>query len=97
MLAGAYVKSPACLEHEGYSAGSYRDVSRVATVDEKLWSELFLLNAAHLTQEIDGLIRNLSACRDAVAAGRPSPVGGGSPSGPGDQGIAADAKGGGGG
>ena len=69
VLAGAYVKSPACLEHEGYSAGSYRDVSRVATVDEKLWSELFLLNAAHLTQEIDGLIRNLSACRDAVAAG----------------------------
>ena len=69
IVSSAYVKSPACLEHEGYSAGSYRDVSRVATVDEKLWSELFLLNAAHLTQEIDGLIRNLSACRDAVAAG----------------------------
>lgn len=69
VLAGAYVKSPACPEHEGYSAGSYRDVSRVATVDEKLWSELFLLNAGHLTREIDTLIHNLAACREAVAAG----------------------------
>lgn len=69
VLAGAYVKSPRCPEHNGYSAGSYRDVSRVATVDEKLWSQLFLLNADHLTEEIDTLIANLTACRDAVAAG----------------------------
>lgn len=68
VLAGAYVKSPVSLYHAGYSAGSYRDVSRVATVDERLWSQLFLLNRDFLLQEIDGLIDNLSACRKAIAS-----------------------------
>lgn len=68
VLAGAYVKSPVSLQHTGYSAGSYRDVSRVATVDERLWSQLFLLNRDYLLKEIDGLIDNLSACRNAIAS-----------------------------
>ncbi|MCI8361225.1 MAG: prephenate dehydrogenase/arogenate dehydrogenase family protein [Clostridiales bacterium] len=68
VLAGAYVKSPVSLQHAGYSAGSYRDVSRVATVDERLWSQLFLCNRDYLLEEIDGLIENLSACRRALAA-----------------------------
>ena len=68
VLAGAYVKSPRCPEHLGYSAGSYRDVSRVATVDETLWSELFLDNADYLMEEIDTLIHHLSLCREAIAA-----------------------------
>lgn len=69
VLAGAYVKSPCCPYHAGFSAGSYRDVSRVASVDEKLWTQLFLLNQADLCAEIDGLMERLQACRDAVAAG----------------------------
>ena len=69
VLAGAYVKSPRCPDHKGYSAGSYRDVSRVAPVDENLWSELFLLNREPLCEEIDQLILHLCQCRDAVAAG----------------------------
>lgn len=68
-LAGAYVKSPQCPEHKGFSAGSYRDVSRVATVDERLWTQLFMLNADNLCSEIDMLIDNLKACRDAIDAG----------------------------
>jgi prephenate dehydrogenase len=68
VLAGAYVKSPQCPKHKGFSAGSYRDVSRVASVDEKLWSQLFLLNSDNLCQEIDTLINNLKACRDAIAS-----------------------------
>ena len=68
VLAGAYVKSRCCPFHAGFSAGSYRDVSRVATVDETLWSELFLLNKTALCAEIDALIDNLRRCRDAVAA-----------------------------
>ena len=48
VLAGAYVKSPRCPFHAGFSAGSYRDVSRVAAVDERLWSRLFLLNRDNL-------------------------------------------------
>ena len=44
VLACAYVLSPSCPNHEGFSAGSYRDVSRVANINSKLWSELFLEN-----------------------------------------------------
>ena len=69
VLAGAYVKSPCCPGHGGFSAGSYRDVSRVATVDETLWSELFLLNGDDLCGEIDTLIGHLQECRDAIASG----------------------------
>ena len=67
VLAGSYVSSPQCAEHVGYAAGSYRDVSRVATVDETLWSELFLLNREALGAEIDELISHLSAYREALA------------------------------
>lgn len=45
------------------------DVSRVATVDENLWTELFLLNRGHLGEEIDTLIAHLTAYRDALDAG----------------------------
>lgn len=74
VLAGAYVKSPRCPDHNGYSAGSYRDVSRVATIDEKLWTQLFLLNKDNLCGEIDTLIGNLKACRDALTSGEPALV-----------------------
>ena len=68
-LACAYVMSPQCLKHNGFSAGSYRDVSRVANINETLWTELFLSNAGPLADELDTLIGNLSAVRDAVRAG----------------------------
>ena len=66
VLAGSYVKLPPCEEHEGYSAGSYKDVSRVATIDENLWSELFLLNKKEICKEISGLISNLSEYLKAI-------------------------------
>lgn len=66
VLAGAYVRSSRCQNQAGFSAGSFRDVSRVATVDEQLWTELFLLNGEHLCQEIDTLIEHLQQCRDAI-------------------------------
>lgn len=65
-LAAAYVLSPYCAEHIGFSAGSYRDVSRVAMINETLWSELFVENSAALTAEIDTLIDNLISIRHAV-------------------------------
>lgn len=68
ILAGAYMNSPTSATHRGYSAGSYHDVSRVASVDEKLWTELFLANRENLLYEIDILIRNLQDYRTAVAA-----------------------------
>ena len=65
-LACAYVMSPRCPEHQGFSAGSYRDVSRVANINDALWSRLFLDNQKALTQELYQLIANLSRLRDAV-------------------------------
>ena len=67
MLACAYVMSPRCREHQGFSAGSYRDVSRVALINDELWSRLFLDNREALLREIDTLIGNLEKIRDAVA------------------------------
>jgi len=66
VLAGCYVQSPCSARHEGFSAGSYRDVSRVATVDETLWSELFAENSDLLENEIEHLIVRLEEFRKAV-------------------------------
>lgn len=66
-LACAYVMSPRCPEHQGFSAGSYRDVSRVANINDALWSRLFLDNREALVEELDQLQRNIGAIRDAVA------------------------------
>ena len=68
VLAGAYMQSPVSGKHQGYSAGSYRDVSRVATVDETLWSRLFLLNKDYLLEEIEGLSDRLGEYREALLA-----------------------------
>jgi prephenate dehydrogenase len=68
-LACAYVLSPRCPEHKGFSAGSYRDVSRVANINDELWSRLFLDNREALVEELDELMGSLKAIRDAVSKG----------------------------
>jgi prephenate dehydrogenase len=68
-LACSYVKSECCPGHKGYSAGSYRDVSRVAHLDPELWADLFLDNRQALGVELDGLIKNLGDIRAAVGSG----------------------------
>lgn len=69
VLACAYVLSPRCREHKGFSAGSYRDVSRVADINDALWTRLFLYNRAALTEELDQLMGDLGLFREAIAAG----------------------------
>jgi len=66
VLACAYVMSPSCAEHQGFSAGSYRDVSRVADINGELWSGLFLENRDELVSELDCLMRNIGRLREAV-------------------------------
>lgn len=66
VLACAYVLSPSCPNHKGFSAGSYRDVSRVANINSKLWSELFLENKEPLVEELDILIENITRISDAI-------------------------------
>lgn len=66
VLACAYVQSPCCPNHVGFSAGSYRDVSRVANINSQLWSELFLENREPLTSELDILIQNITNIKTAI-------------------------------
>lgn len=65
-LACAYVLSPRCPHHQGFSAGSYRDVSRVANINAQLWSELFLENREPLINELDTLINNLNKIKSFI-------------------------------
>lgn len=69
IVSSAYIKSPEASEHNGYSAGSYRDLTRVAKLNETMWSELFLCNTVPLIREIDHIIEHLQQYRDALQAG----------------------------
>ena len=52
--------------HKGFSAGSYKDLTRVARLNAQMWTELFLDNADYLSQEIGILIDNLQQYKDAL-------------------------------
>ncbi len=66
VVSNAYVKSPTAVNHKGFSAGSYKDMTRVAWLNEKMWTELFLENKEHLLFELDTIISSLSEYRDAL-------------------------------
>lgn len=66
IVSNAYVKSPTALVHKGFSAGSYRDLTRVAKLNEKMWSELFLDNKSALVFEINTLIDRLEEYKLAL-------------------------------
>lgn len=69
IIAGAYVGSETCQMRHGFSAGSFKDVSRVATVDEHLWTELFMKNKEMLLPEIDCMIEKLKEYKNAIESG----------------------------
>ena len=68
IVSSAYVKSPEAQRRRGFSAGSFRDMTRVARLDEDMWTELFLDDSDYLTRELDVLIQNLTAYADALKA-----------------------------
>lgn len=67
ILSNAFIKSPTALEHKGFSAGSYRDLTRVAWLNPGMWTELFLENRENLLFELDTYIQSLAQYRDALA------------------------------
>ena len=69
VVSSAYIKSPTALQHQGFSAGSYRDMTRVAWLNPVMWSELFLDNRDNLIRELDTLAEHLKEYREALAAG----------------------------
>ena len=55
--------------HRGFSAGSYKDLTRVAWLNPDMWTALFLENRRHRLRELDGLIGELHQYRRAIEAG----------------------------
>lgn len=69
VVSNAYVKSPTARSHKGFSAGSYKDLTRVAWLNPQMWTELFLDNRDHLITELDGICAELQKYRDALSEG----------------------------
>lgn len=69
VVSNAYVKSPTATSHKGFSAGSYKDLTRVAWLNPRMWTELFLENSDALLFEIDSIIGSLSEYRKAISEG----------------------------
>ena len=66
ILSNAFIKSPTARNHKGFSAGSYRDLTRVAWLNAPMWAELFMENKDHVLRELDFYIESLTAYRDAI-------------------------------
>ena len=66
VLSNAYIKSPTALGHKGFSAGSYKDLTRVAWLNAPMWAELCMENRDNMLYELDTYITNLQAYRKAL-------------------------------
>lgn len=66
VVSSAYIKSETATLHSGFSAGSFRDMTRVAKLNEAMWTELFFENKTHLLHEIDSIIMRLGEYKNAL-------------------------------
>ncbi len=67
VVSNAYIKSPTHSKQMGFSAGSYQDLTRVAKLNEDMWTPLFIMNKDPLCFEIDFIIERLTEYRNAIA------------------------------
>lgn len=68
VVSNGYIKSPTHQQQLGFSAGSFQDLTRVAKLNENMWTPLFLMNREPLLYEIDHIIESLREYREAIAA-----------------------------
>lgn len=68
VVSNAYVKTPTAQNHKGFSAGSYKDLTRVAWLNENMWTELFIENKEPLLFELDYIIKSLTEYKEAIEA-----------------------------
>ena len=66
IVSNAYIKSETAKNHGGFSAGSYKDMTRVAWLNENMWTELFTENSANLIKELDYIIKSLGEYKNAL-------------------------------
>ena len=67
VVSNAFIKSPTALKHRGYSAGSYKDMTRVAWLEPDMWTDLFLENRGELLREIDFFLDSMKLYKEALA------------------------------
>lgn len=67
IISNAYVKSPVKAEHRGFSGGSFKDMTRIASVNSNLWTENFFENREQLIAELDIFINSVTEYRDALS------------------------------
>lgn len=68
VVSSAYVQDCDALDYKGFSAGSFHDMTRVASLDPDIWTDLFIANSTELTAKLSALIERLTIFRDALAA-----------------------------
>lgn len=66
IISNAFIKSPTARSHKGFSAGSYKDLTRVAWLNPKMWAELFLSNKENILSELDIFINSLDQYKQAI-------------------------------
>ncbi|MBQ6263213.1 MAG: prephenate dehydrogenase [Clostridia bacterium] len=66
VISSAYIKSPTAAAHKGFSAGSYRDMTRVAWLNPAMWAQLFIENKDNLLPEIESFLVELGKYKDAL-------------------------------
>lgn len=69
ILSNAFIKSPTALKHKGFSAGSYKDLTRVAWLNPQMWAELFMENKENVLFELDFYINSLNEYKHAIESG----------------------------
>lgn len=69
VVSNCYIKSPTLQEQVGFSAGSFLDLTRVAKLNENMWTDLFIMNRDPLVHEMDLLIARMEECREAIQNG----------------------------
>ena len=66
IVSNAFIKSPTANTHKGFSAGSYKDLTRVAWLNPQMWAELFMSNKDNILSELEIYIENLQKYKDAI-------------------------------
>ena len=69
IVSNAYIKSPTAVSHKGFSAGSYKDLTRVAWLNPQMWAELFLNNRENILFELKSYISSLESYQNAIEKG----------------------------
>lgn len=72
ILSNAYIKSPTALDHKGFSAGSYKDLTRVAWLHPQMWAELCMENRENMLFELDTYIQSLQQYKTALETEDPA-------------------------